>query len=116
MELKDKYTIKKAIRVPQLKLEGGNSYAIKSMGEMTEEPTFGSNTSGTVTIMRVIDIETGLECNILLGAVLKDLFKSEDVYVGKCYLIDVGEITGDNQWRDYYLSEIDDPSTSSTGA
>ena len=50
MELKDKYTIKKAIRVPQLKLEGGNSYAIKSMGEMTEEPTFGSNTSGTVTI------------------------------------------------------------------
>jgi len=116
MELKDKYTVKRAIRVPQLRLEGGNSYAIKALEAMREEASAGSNTSGTVTLMRVINLETGEESNILLGAVLKQLFTDEIAYVGMCYLIDVGEIEGDNQWRDYYLSEIDDPSTSAAGA
>ena len=63
-----------------------------------------------------LNLETGEESNILLGAVLKQLFTDEIAYVGMCYLIDVGEIEGDNQWRDYYLSEIDDPSTSAAGA
>ena len=110
MNIKEKYTVKRAIRVPQLRLEGGNSYAIKSIDTMREEPTRGTNTSGTVTLMRVINLETGEECNILLGAVLKQLFTDEGDYVLRCYLIEVGDISGDNQWRDYYLSEIDDPS------
>ena len=110
METKGNYTVKRAVRIPQLRLEGGSQYAVKSMELMREEPTKGVNASGTVTLMRVTNLETGELSNILLGTVLKQLFSDEDVYVGRCYLIEVGDIAGDNQWRDYFLYEIEDPS------
>tara|TARA_Y100000758_G_C16034706_1_gene415953 strand:- start:656 stop:1015 length:360 start_codon:yes stop_codon:yes gene_type:complete len=109
---KSQYSIKRVVRVPQLKLEGGNDYAVKVEAKMYQEPARGTKTEGKVTLMKVVNLESGELCNILLGAVLKQLFSEEDDYVGKFYLIGVGEIEGDNTWRDYSLSEIDDPSTS----
>ena len=109
---KSQYSIKRVVRVPQLKLEGGNDYAIKVEAPMYEEAARGTKTEGVVTLMKVINLETGELCNILLGAVLRQLFGDEDDYVGRFYLIGVGDIEGDNTWRDYSLSEIDDPSTS----
>lgn len=109
---KSKYSIKRVVRVPQLKLEGGNDYAVKVDAAMYEEAARGTKTEGTVTLMKVVNLETGELCNILLGAVLKQLFTEEENYVGKFYLIGVGAIEGDNTWRDYALSELDEPDTS----
>jgi hypothetical protein len=106
---KSQYSIKRVVRVPQLKLEGGNDYAVKVEGKMYEEPARGTKTEGTVTLMKVVNLDTGELCNILLGAVLKQLFTEETDYVGKFYLIGVGAIEGDNTWRDYALSELDEP-------
>ena len=116
MQQKGKYTVKRAVRIPQLRLEGGKEYPIKAMSEMWEEPTKGANSTGTVTLMRVIDLDTGELSNILLGSVLKQLFSDEKDYLNKFYLIEVGEIGVDNTWRDYFLWEIDDPSTSISDA
>jgi hypothetical protein len=108
---KSKYSIKRVVRVPQLKLEGGNDYAVKVEAAMYEEPARGTKTEGTVTLMKVVNLDTGELCNILLGAVLRQLFTEEDDYVGRFYLIGVGAIEGDNTWRDYSLAELDEPDT-----
>lgn len=113
---RSQYTIKRVISVPQLKLEGGNDYAVKVEAPMYEEPDRGIAGGTTVTLMKVINLETGELSTILLGAKLRRLFTDEDEYVGNCYLIGVGHIEGDNNWRDYALSEIDVPGTSSPGA
>ena len=113
---KTKYNITRVVRIPQLKLEGGNDYAIKAESEMYDEPSRGTSFGSTVTLMKVVDLETGELCTIVLGTVLKELFTGEDGYAGKCWLIGVGHIEGENKWRDYALAEIDAPGRPSKGA
>jgi hypothetical protein len=113
---KSKYNIKRAVRIPQLRMEPGKEYAVKIVEQMHEEPSKGKNAEGNVTLTRVINLETGELCQILVGSVLKQLLTDEGDYVNNCYLIEVGEISGENAWRDYYLWEIDEDGASLAGA
>tara|TARA_B100001059_G_C17676379_1_gene497264 strand:+ start:528 stop:866 length:339 start_codon:yes stop_codon:yes gene_type:complete len=106
---RNKYTIKRAVRVPQLRLIPGEDFAVQFTEEMHEEPARGKNSTGNVTVCKVIDLETGELATILIASVLKQLLTEEKDYVDKCYLIGVGEISAENTWRDYTLFEIDNP-------
>ena len=90
---KSRYTIKRAVRVPQLRLIPGEDFAVQFTELMHEEPARGKNSTGNVTVCKV----------------MKQLLTEEQEYVGKCYLIGVGQISAENTWRDYTLFEIDNP-------
>lgn len=105
------YTVKRAVRIPQLRLEEGGEYPIQVVSDMWEEPSKGANSQGNVTLMRVINLDTGELSQILVGTVLKQLFTDEGSVINKFYMIEVGTISGDNTWREYYLYELEDPNS-----
>ena len=105
------YTIKRAIRVPQLKMEEGHTYDVKFEDAMTEEPAKGRNAEGMVKLAKVTDLSDGETKQIIIGSVLGQLLADEGDYVGRLYRIGVGYIRAENSWRDYNLWEIAADST-----
>ena len=109
MTKKGNYTVLRRVRVPQLKMQEGEEYAVKFTAPYHTEASRNADQPGNVTIGFVTDLDTGEQNTVVLGAVLCSLLSEEPGgYVDKCYLITVGE-KGDKGWRDYYLDEIADP-------
>ena len=103
--------VKRELRIPQLKMNQGQEYVIQALEPYVVEPSRDPKREGDVALLKVLDCDTGNVCRILLGAVLRNLIDEYDGdYVGRFFLVEVGELSeGEQGWRDYYLWEVDDP-------
>lgn len=108
----NKYTKMRAVRVPQLKMLPGNTYPFRCNSPMRTEASRDAKREGEVTIMEVTDLDDGAVKTIICGTVLRNLLNDESDYVGRCYLVEVGEMSSEDGWRQYYLWQIEDPISS----
>lgn len=109
-KMKAGYRVKREVRIPQLRMQPGQEYPVRILEEMHTEPSRDEKRKGDVTLTKVIDLETGEVRQIVCGTVLANLLNEEPGgYVGKCYLIEVGELSSEDGWRQFYLYEIEDP-------
>ena len=116
MSTKTKLTVKRAVKMPYLKLEEGQEYDVKFDSPMQEVPARGKFDADSMTVCNVVLIETGELLQIIVPAVLKQHLIDEGEYVGRYYRIVVGEISNGNNWRDMFLYELDAPVDDKKGA
>jgi len=99
--------IKRAVKVPHLKLEEGNAYDVEFTDTMREVPAPGRVDDDTMTVASIVLLATGEAFEIIIAAVLKKLLADEDGYVGVPYRIEVGPMADSGKYRHYYLYELE---------
>ena len=113
MTRSNKYKVIREVKIQQLRMLPFTEYPVKIMGEMETVPSRDAKREGDVTLLRVIDLDTGDIRQIVVGTVLKNVLAEEPGgYVNKCYLISCDELDEDKGWRNYFLTEIEDPADS----
>ena len=99
--------VKRAVKVPHLKLEEGVSYDIEFTDTMKEVPAPGKFDNDTMTVVSIVLLATGEAFEIIVAAVLKKLLEDEDGYVGRPYRIEVGPMADSGKYRHYFLYELE---------
>lgn len=103
-----KFTRRKSVAVPLFKLEPGQPIFVKVDGAMFLGKKVDEKKEAA-TLLPVVDLETGEEGQIIVGAVLRELFLEQypdDAYVGKGFEITVRK-RADKKYNTYDVFEID---------
>jgi len=113
MTRSSKYKVIREVKIQQLRMLPGQEYPVMIVGEMETVPSRDEKRQGDVTLMRVIDLDTGEIRQIVVGTVLRNVLHEEPGgYLNKCYLISCDEMDEEKGWRNYYLTEIENPAES----
>lgn len=105
-----KFTVKKQVVLPQLKLVVGNEYFFKPTSEMYIGKKIEDD-KDPATLMNGVNLETGEECLIVvptvLASVLREAYEErDDSYVGKCFRFELVKVNG-KKYHQVKVEEIE---------
>jgi hypothetical protein len=105
-----KFTRLKVVTLPLFKLADNKAMYLKILGPFTIGKQIDDKKEAA-TLAHVINLETGEEGQIIVGAVLKSTLHEAyagDSYVGKCFEI-VKSKDGDKKYNNYTVNEVSEP-------
>lgn len=109
-----KFKITSVVTVPVIKLMPDAPVYVKPQSKMEvskqiKNPTRGAQPMEPATTMHCVDLQSGGECTLIVGAMLKSVFEEkypEGSYVGKSFQIVNHGKRGDKKYNAYSVNEV----------